>query len=138
MCFLLGQAEVICHPTIGVLPTHDSGLPQTIEFPMRTDPEVSKITVGQYTHRCLCARVDSYIRLAARIVPTYIEFILSTLVLIDLRGWTDNCNRTAVGTSHNTLLILLCLFLSHENYLFFCLLAISTHWKGRGTPHLHL
>lgn len=93
------KAKRVGKPAIGIVFAHDPALPDTVELPVCLDSEVPQIAVRRYAQRSICPGMRPDISVTLRVFGADIKLTVAIRIMIDLRRWSENHNRTAVRTA---------------------------------------
>ncbi len=94
-----GEGEDVLHPAVGVAAGEDAVLPDGVEQPVRLDPLVAQVPVGQRPLRLHGPGMDAHIGVAFRVAAADIQVFVQRLFLMDVGCLPEHGAAAAVGAS---------------------------------------
>lgn len=133
---LQAQAKRISKPAVSVLPCHDAGLPDEIEFPMSPNPQIPQISIGRRTQWDIRAGMNSDIGIAIRVVVADEQFLVARAIVIDLRCWSQRHDCAAMRAAQRPLCSIRIPSFFQNDHLLFAFYLEYTQKRGGYPPSL--
>ena len=92
-----GEGEDVLHPAVGVAAGEDAVLPDGVEQPVRLDPLVAQVPVGQRPLRLHGPGMDAHIGVALRVAAADIQVFVQRLFPVDVGCLPEHGAAAAVG-----------------------------------------
>lgn len=100
MCVLEWDTNLICEPSVRLLPGHAAGLVELVEVVVSRAPERAELMIGEAPHGDVRAGMNLYIGIALRIPAADVEHRALAVLSVDAVGTPKHHRAAAVGTAH--------------------------------------